>query len=83
MPRPKQSKKIFDGFDENLVVDPLILLPLKFGTNLDGIQREHDMKIEPSEQSLTAFNHDARKSFDLIVRDIDFAESLAFYSMLP
>lgn len=83
MPRPKQSKKIFDGFGKHLVVRLLVLLGLELCTSLVGICGKDDIEFKPSKQFPAVVDHDAREVFYFCTFDSNFAESLKFYRVLP
>ena len=83
VPRPKQSKQIFDGLGKHLIVRLLVLLGLKPSTSLIGICRKDDIEFKPSEQFSAVVGHDVREVVYFCMFDSDFAESLTFNHMLP
>ena len=83
MPRPNQSKKIFDGFGKHLVVRLLVLLGLKLCTSIVGICGQDDMDLKPSKQFSAMVDQDAREIFYFCTFYSNFTESLIFYRVLP
>lgn len=83
VPRPNQSKKIFDGFGKHLVVRLLVLLGLELCTSLVDICGKDDIDLKPSKQFSAMVDQDARETFDFCTFYSNFTESLIFYRELP